>query len=125
MFCKHVEKKGTGQFELFDDVICTIENKKYKLTKESHLFPEKPYMNFLLEKLELGNFRSRYGFLSKMRNHLDIIHYKTMPENFDQVIGDRHDADLPELSLKHLYDMLEIFYKIFTKKDFPYFQIRS
>ena len=75
--------------------------------------------------LELGNFRSRYGFLSKMRNHLDIIHYKSMPENFDQVIGNQHDADLPELSLKHLYEMLEIFYKIFTKNDFPYSPIAN
>ena len=63
-------------------------------------------MYFLLEKSGMGDRRGLYSYLSKIRNHLDIIHSKSMPENFDQ------DFDL---ELKHLYQMLNIFHFIFVR----------
>jgi CheY-like chemotaxis protein len=105
-FCKKMEEENSVQFELVDDVIHALINDKYKPRPKSYLFPEKPFMYFLLEKSGMGDRRGLYSYLSKIRNHLDIIHSKSMPENFDQ------DFDL---ELKHLYQMLNIFHFIFVR----------
>ena len=83
-------------------------------------------INFILEIKDLSKYRKKYGFLSKLRNHLDIIHAKCIKEEFEpvsglQVKGAENNPDLPNLSLEHLYDMLKIIYKIFLDKDFNYY----
>ena len=57
--------------------------------------------------------RKKYGFLSKIRNHLDIIHSKPIKEEFDPTTGNHTGADLPELKFDHLYEMLDIYGKVF------------
>jgi len=116
-FCYVTENEMGFQFELTENVIDTIINDRYSPIKESYFFPEKPFIYFLLEKLDLGSLRSKYGILSKIRNHLDLIHSKPRPEKFDQVIGNQRENDLPYLKLKQLYDMLEIFHLIFTNES--------
>ncbi len=111
-FCEKLEKEKCKQFIICDDVIDLIKIDKtesfygYNPIKENYFFPERPFIYFLLEKLEIGHLRSKYSRLTKIRNHLDIIHSKSMPENFDQ------DFDL---ELKHLYQMLNIFHFIFVR----------
>ena len=121
-FCKFNMEEKYG-FVLVDDVINLISN-NYNPKKSHRFFPENQFMDYILEKTGNGLYRKKYFKLHRMRNHLDIIHSKSIPEEFDQVIGDHPDADLPELSLEHLYQMLEIFYRIFTGKDFRYSPIK-
>ncbi len=122
-FCELLGTDKDKQFIICDDVIDLIKiekteiNKGYNPIKVNYLFPEKQFMNFLLEKSDLGKYRGRYGFLSKIRNHLDIIHSKPISEEFDVAVGDFQNADLPKLELIHLYQMLEIFYVLFTGKS--------
>ena len=113
-FCEEISKKNQPpQFIISDSAIDLIKNRSYNPKKANFLFPEKQFMNFLLVKLNLGKLRKKYGFLSKIRNHLDIIHSKPIKEEFDPTTGNHTGADLPELKFDHLYEMLEIYVKVF------------
>jgi len=105
-FCTYVKDNNNREtYELTQSTIDCLKNNKYTPSLKSHLFPEKALINFLLEKSGFGNLRSKYGYLTKMRNNLDLIHSKPIIDTIDMMTD--------ELELKHLYEMLNIFYVIF------------
>ena len=65
-------------------------------------------MQLLLEKLEMKNLRSRYGYYSSIRNKIDIIHGKPIIENID--------LNFHKVTIDDLYELLKIFYQAFLQK---------
>ena len=49
------------KFELENEVVDILKNKKYIPPKITHIFPEKVFINYLLEKLKLSNYKPKYN----------------------------------------------------------------
>ena len=110
LFC---HKNEDSKFIISDEVINEISNDKYKPRISSNIFPDKPFIQFLLNKMGMQEVRGRYGYYSSIRNKIDIIHGKPIVEDID--------PDLHKVKIDDIYQLLEIFYRIFLQKPCEYF----
>ena len=97
-----------SKFIIPDEIINELSTDRYTPHQTNSLFPEKPFMQLLLEKLEMKNLRSRYGYYSSIRNKIDIIHGKPIIENID--------LNFHKVTIDDLYELLKIFYQAFLQK---------
>ena len=101
-----------------------MNNILWKPSKESiphtNIFQLKNYINKRYN-LDISDYSQLHEwsiqnidlFWGIMWENLDIIHSKSMPESFDEVTGAGKAADIPELDIMHLYEMLKIFYNTY------------
>tara|TARA_Y100001970_G_C14245693_1_gene868061 strand:+ start:2767 stop:4530 length:1764 start_codon:yes stop_codon:yes gene_type:complete len=122
LFC---HKNEDSQFILYDDVIddLTYEieyldgletvSKRITPNHTYMFFPEKQFMHYLLVQLGMEDDRKNYITYSRIRNKIDMIHGKPIVEDID--------PDLHKVKIDDIYQLLEIFYRIFLQKPCEYF----